>query len=122
MFIKQVSALAIAIACCGLAFAADQDKDASVKGKKKPPQTSSSAAPGADVGKSNIAGPDTSLADVPLKDRGIVAPDDFAAKDRKIVRQPEKTGSPTVLTDSKKPILAAPAAGAGGSVATAAGK
>ena len=122
MFARQGTVLAIAIACCGMAFAADQEKDAGVKGKKKPAQTSSTAAPAADTGKANVAGPGVPLADVPMKDRKIVAPDNFSSRDDKIVGQPDKINLGSIPLDSKKPILAAPPSGTATATPASAGK
>ena len=122
MIVRQGTLLAVAIACCGMAFAADEGKDAGSKGTKKPSQTSSSAAPARDAGKANTAGPGVPLADVPLKDLKIVAPDSFSAKDSKIIGQPDKMTLGTTPIDSKKPILAAPPSGSAAVAPAAASK
>lgn len=116
----ECTAVAIAIACCGVSFAADQEKDASDRGKKST-QSTPSVAPGANTNRSNMAGPGA-LDEFALKDRKIVVPDDFNLKDSKIVAPDKASPAITPFDNSAKPILAVPVAAPSTPVATTAAK
>ena len=102
----ECAAFAIAIACSGAAFAADQEKDPVNTNKKKSANTSSRAVPGAVIGKSDTAGPGAAENEIPLKDRKIVKPDDFGLKDRKIVAPGRANPALPPADSPAKPTLA----------------